>query len=206
MHRHLTLCLLFLCFVSMVQSFVFWGMHLSHENLGSLNPKPRFPPVPRKSMRWPRLKTMHVPPPMHRLLRKPWYSRREYTATLANATESQNFHSWGMYSDFINSNLTFTQDENNLDINCSLDNDTCTCADVYALEKRMLRAELILQEVISAVLVCDELALLEREVSKSSTYNAALTREEVPKYFKNVLHNITRRYQIAIVPVKTHEK
>jgi len=65
----------------------------------------------------------------------------------------------------------------------------------------MLHAELILQEVISAVLVCDELALLEREVSKSSTYNAALTREEVPKYFKNVLHNITKRYQIAIIPV-----
>jgi hypothetical protein len=164
-----------------------------------LNPKPQFPPVPRKSMRWPHLKFSNTPTNMHRLLRKPWYSRNRYTATALNVTDIVDVIP--QYSDFLN--MKETPGDMQMEPNCAFDTDTCTCADVFALEKRMLRAETILQEVISAVLVCDELALLEREVSKSSTFNAALTREEVPKYFKNVLHNITKRHDVGIVPVQT---
>lgn len=168
---------------------------------GGLHPKPKFPPVPRKSMRWPQLKVANTPTNMHRLLRKPWYSRNRYTATALNVTDIVD--AIPQYSDFLNMKETPGGIPMQTEATGALDTDSCTCADVFALERRMFRAETILQEVISAVLVCDELALLEREVSKSSTFNAALTREEVPKYFKNVLHNITRRHNVGIVPMQT---
>ena len=83
-----------------------------------------------------------------------------------------------------------------------LDLDQCSCLDVFALQERVAKLEAVQQEVISATVLCDELALLEREVSKSSIYNEGLTRERRHKYLKNALEAIARRYGLAIIPMQ----
>lgn len=216
-------CILVLFLFAMVDGLIVTCMHAPGDYVFSLRPgsvhPPAPPPTPRKHMRFPYSRSIGFAKKKGAIFAAPVRTHVRSAAAEANVTAYQGPDEIQEGPEQIPPLVAPKYNCVQKPENCVFGNDTCSCADVfalqarvhraeliiqsfYALETRMLRAESIIQELVSAVLVCDELAILEREVSKSSTYNPELTKEQGQKYLKNVIHNITKRHGVGIVPLK----
>ena len=73
---------------------------------------------------------------------------------------------------------------------------TCSCADVFALERRVDRLEHIIEELMHALTTCDDMLLLEREGAKCLIAEEGLTKTRSVKLLRAHLKDIMQRHKV----------
>ena len=73
---------------------------------------------------------------------------------------------------------------------------TCSCADVFALERRIDRLEHIIEELMHALTTCDDMLLLEREGAKCFIAEEGLTKTRSVKLLRAHLKDIMQRHKV----------
>lgn len=73
---------------------------------------------------------------------------------------------------------------------------TCSCADVFALERRIDRLEHIIEELMHALTTCDDMLLLEREGAKCFIAEEGLTKTRSVKLLRAHLQDIMQKHKV----------
>lgn len=73
---------------------------------------------------------------------------------------------------------------------------TCSCADVFALERRIDRLEHVIEELMRALTTCDDMLLLEREGVKCFIAEEGLTKSRPVKLLRAHLKDIMQRHKV----------
>ena len=76
------------------------------------------------------------------------------------------------------------------------EDNTCSCADVHALERRVDRLEHLIQEILSELTTCDDMLLLEREGAKCFIAKEDLIQERPARLLRAQLLDIMRRHVV----------
>lgn len=79
-----------------------------------------------------------------------------------------------------------------LDPRPSMPEHVCSCADVWALEKRVDRLESLVEQMMTALTSSDDMLLLEREGSKCFIANEGLTSNRPAKLLRTQLLQIMK--------------
>lgn len=72
----------------------------------------------------------------------------------------------------------------------------CSCADVFAQERRIDRLESVIEELMRALTTCDDMLLLEREGAKCFIAEEGLVKTRPVKLLRAQLQDIIKRHKI----------